>query len=224
MKNGIICDIAWDESARIYGQDWNVFISSAKCMLGSESGSNVFDWDGLLHQGIHEYCQKYPAASEGEIYQAIVARYEVDGLMNQISPRIFEMAAAKTVMVLMEGDYSGVLKPYVHYVPIKKDFSNLDEVFKTLSNGYKLDAMAECAHAELILSGLFSYKQFVEKFDKEVDLASEGLGIKVPLGATGLKKIDVGATWVPLRARPPVPFVLSRRFRLLGKILITIVK
>lgn len=220
--NKVTCDIAWDESARIYGQDWNIFISSAICMLGSESGSNVFDWDGFLHQGIRDYCKKNPNASTNEIYQAVVEKYEVDGLMNQISPRIFEMAAAKTVMVLMEGQYSGVLKPHVHYVPIKKDFSNLDEVFKTLSNGQALDAMAERAHAELILSGRYSYRQFIEEFDNELESGLKRLRIGVSYSAAGAYGANVGVTLTPLRAKPPLPTMLSGRARLLGEVLIAI--
>ncbi len=47
-SNGLYCDIEWTEENRIYGPIWYDFMASCRSMLGSESGSNVFDWDGTL--------------------------------------------------------------------------------------------------------------------------------------------------------------------------------
>ena len=57
IENNIPCDVEWDESSRIYGTAWYEFIASARAMLGSESGSNVFDWDGDLQEIIKDYCK-----------------------------------------------------------------------------------------------------------------------------------------------------------------------
>ena len=37
-----------DEESRIYGNRWFDFIGSCRVMLGTESASNVFDWDGSI--------------------------------------------------------------------------------------------------------------------------------------------------------------------------------
>ena len=200
-KHGIPCDIEWDENLRIYGKDWYKFISSAKAMLGSESGSNVFDWDGSLQQAICHYRKEWPNATDQDVYRNIIEEREVDGLMNQVSPRIFEMAAAKTVMVLFDGAYSGVLEPNTHFLPLKKDFSNLDQIFAALADDIKVDAMAERVYKDIIFSERYSYRLFVNRVDSEIGGMLEEL--KLPLSDIVLTPVSE-ATWFPVKSKPPL--------------------
>ncbi|CAM8670286.1 hypothetical protein MCEMSEM22_03269 [Comamonadaceae bacterium] len=167
-RNGISSDIAWTEDARIYGPAWYSFMTSCRAMLGSESGSNVFDWDGQLDTQIAEHRRHNPLASDVEIYNEIVRLHEIDGIMNQISPRVFEAIAARTVLVLFEGEYSGVVRPEEHFIPLKKDGSNLPEVFAKLNDARYVDEMAERAFRDIIGSGSYSYSAFVEMIDGHI--------------------------------------------------------
>src|SRR5262249_16581839 len=45
-------DISSEESARIYGKGWIEFLSSAKAVLGTESGASVCDFSGRLRQQV----------------------------------------------------------------------------------------------------------------------------------------------------------------------------
>lgn len=168
QKNNISCDIDWEEDARIYGKAWYRFICTAKAMLGTESGSNVFDWDNSIQKNISQHIKSKPFLSEEFIYKKFVRQHEVPGLMNQISPRIFEMAAGHTVMILFEGTYSGILKPDVHYLALKKNFKNLGQIFTRLKKE-KIDLMAETAFDHLVASGKYSYREFVKMVDREID-------------------------------------------------------
>jgi hypothetical protein len=200
------CDIAWSEESRIYGSRWYRFVASARGMLGTESGSNVFDWDGTLDNEIHQFRKKNPHASEQQIYDQLIAHREIDGLMNQISPRVFEMAAARTVMVLFEGSYSDILIPYEHYIPLKKDFSNLEHVIEFLQKKVELDAVAERAFRDLIESGKYGYKQFVAMVDSEIEKAFHHLDVEARDRNTNRRSIlsHSAITLVPHRARPPL--------------------
>lgn len=175
--NNIAHDIEWDEECRIYGSNWYEFIANCKSMLGSESGSNVFDWDGNLNKAIKENHKLNSSMSEDQIYENFIKDLERPGLMNQISPRIFEMAAASTIMVLYEGAYSNVLEPNRHFLPLKKDHSNLPEIIAKLRDSDFIDEMASRVKAEIIETGKYSYKQFVGM----VDLELSGLPMKEPL-------------------------------------------
>jgi hypothetical protein len=191
-------------------------------MLGSESGSNVFDWNGSLRKEVQQYWRQNPSSSKQDVYSAVIQKHEIDGLMNQISPRIFEMASLKTAMVLLEGEYSGVLTPWVHFIPIKKDFSNLKEVFETVLNDEKVDEMADRAYKDIIASGRYSYKSFIKWFDSELLCSSYYRRAEThndrPLGQLAAS----GVTSVPLRAKPPLPKILSGRLGFLGKVVIAI--
>lgn len=169
IKNNVPCDIEWGEEKRLYGTSWNNFLYSCRSLLGSESGCNVFDWDGTLDQEVAEYRKLHPRATDNEIYADVIQPKEIEGLMNQISPKIFEAIASRTVLVLLEGRYSGLLTPGVHYIPLRKDGANLREVHAILENSNYIDQMAEKAYQDIILSGSYTYKEFVRLVDDKVD-------------------------------------------------------
>ena len=83
-----------------------------------------------------------------------------------ISPRHFEAAAFRVVQILFEGDYNGILKPWVHYLPLKKDFSNFDGVMAAFGNSALRETIANRAYDDLIASGLWTYERFVTGFDE----------------------------------------------------------
>lgn len=205
---GVENDIAWSEDERIYGPKWYDFVVSCRSMLGSESGSNVFDWEGTLSQEVEQCRNENPGTSDENIYQQIIRPREIDGLMNQLSPRIFEAIASRTVLVLFEGEYSGVIRPWEHFIPLRKDGSNLQEVVQLLRDDSYLDAMAERAWLDIIRSGNYSYKSFVGMVDKELDRAFTELGevtsscLKPPMIQT-LIGFPTLITSCPIRAYPP---------------------
>jgi len=165
----IACDIEWDDSRRIYGSDWIKFLSSGRATLGSESGSNVFDFDGTIKSGIESELALNPQATREELYGKYVASHEGKVRMNQVSPKIFEAISCRTALILFEGTYSGVVRPDKHFIPVKKDLSNLDEVFEKLGDISFLEAMTQRAFDDVILSGEHSYQRFVEGFDRFVE-------------------------------------------------------
>jgi hypothetical protein len=164
-QRGVVADIETSEESRIYGRRWYEFLTACRATLGTESGSNVLDADGTLRHEIDAALAVDPALS----YEAIHARFigERDGAirMNQVSPRIFEAAATRTALVLFEGEYSGAVQPEQHYIPLRKDFRNADEVLDRLADAAQLGAVTARAHADLIASGRFSYASFVKEFD-----------------------------------------------------------
>jgi hypothetical protein len=168
-------DIECDDASRIYGQKWYKFISSMRAMLGTESGSNIFDWDLTLREEIEDYQRRHPKSTHEETYFNLLRDREIDGLMNQISPKIFEMAAAKTAMILLDGEYSGILQPHIHFFPLKKDYSNLGEIITLLKDDDVVNAMVERAYKDVIFSGKFSYRKFVLMVDIEIDLLISAL-------------------------------------------------
>ena len=203
QKHGIKHDIAWIEDARIYGEAWYQFMGSCRAMLGSESGSNVFDWRGDLVDQIRKFKTLHPFASKNEVYHKIISPLDTDGLMNQVSPRIFESIAMKTVLVLFEGNYSGVVEANKHFIPLKKDGSNLAQVFDLLSDCDYVDKMAERAYTDVIDSGEFSYQKFVERVDHELEALLESFSRSVKLVIND--EIDISPspiTTTPVRAKP----------------------
>ena len=204
-QHDVRSDIAWSEQARIYGPKWYDFVVSCRSMLGSESGSNVFDWDGTLNEVIERYRSANPGTTDDDVYKDIVRPKEIDGLINQISPRVFEAIASRTVLVLFEGEYSGVIQPGVHYISLKKDGSNLIDVVRSLKSDSYVDAMAERAWHDVILSDKYSYRSFVDMVDKELERSYRELGCHDKSTPKIADYDPTPITTRPTRAKPPEP-------------------
>lgn len=170
-------DLSYREDDRIYGDAWFEFIQSCRAVVGVESGANVFDFTGdIQKQADHLQFELHAEADE-------VARRVTTGLdgkvrLNQISPRCFEAAVLQTPMILFEGEYSGVLHPWRHYIPLKKDYSNLDEVLKCLADTEFLEKIARTTYREIALNPNFSYKAYVAMVDLEMKKEFVSRGMK----------------------------------------------
>lgn len=218
-EHGIKCDIAWTEDARIYGSKWYEFMASCRGMLGSESGSNIFDWDGDLNNTIDQAKRKNPHLSDVELYLNVIKPLEIDGLMNQLSPRIFEAIASRTVLILFEGSYSGVVNPWEHFIPLKKDGSNLDEVVARLLDDKFVDEISERAYRHVISSNAYSYKSFMLKVDDRIERKLREIAVRtqgVRFGEfSNLTSPPSFITTHPIRAMPPLgPISFPRRLAL----------
>lgn len=168
-ERGIIADIEVSEASRIYGQAWPQFIGNCKAMLGTESGSNVYDASGTVKPAIEAYIATHPDATFETIYDLFLKEVEGNICISGVSPRFFEMIAHRTALVLFEGDYAGVLTPDVHYIPLKKDFSNIDAVLKKLEDMDALEAMVARAHKDIIASGRYSFSSFITQIDHLIE-------------------------------------------------------
>jgi hypothetical protein len=160
---GFETDIASDEDSRFYGDEWFRFLGSCRATLGTESGSNVFDFHGDVVADLERMTKRLGRPPRYREFEARTRDLEMQVNMGQVSPRVFEAAAMRTPMILFEGRYSGVLTPEVHYIALKKDFSNIDDVLRRLDDLPALEAMAESAYTDLVASGRYSYAAFVGK-------------------------------------------------------------
>lgn len=168
-------DIGLTSKGRLYGDDWNRFLGSCRGMLGVESGSDLVDIGGKAFDACAKLYEENPEMPFGEMYQrAGLARLDNNMSYRTISARHFEAAAFMCVQILFEGEYSGMMKPMVHYIPLKKDFSNFDEVIMMFNDGELCGRLVENAYNDLIASGRYTYESFISEFDKALAGHIEG--------------------------------------------------
>lgn len=192
---GLMVDIELKELERIYGPDWYRFLGSCRATLGTESGANILDEDGLLRglalrhakMPFNEFAATYLRGKEGAIH------------MNQISPKIFEAIRLRTALILFEGRYSGVIEPDRHYISLKKNFSNVTDVFSKLADLTYLDSITSRAYDDVIASGRYSYSTFVNGIDCYLEQqCSQGSPVEAATGRCG----DVGNGTIPATLLP----------------------
>jgi hypothetical protein len=162
---GISCDIEWEDRQRIYGDDWYRFLESGKATLGTESGANIFDDDGSLRRTIVEELRLRPDLTFEEVFETHLRGREGRVMMNQISPKVFEAIALGTALILFEGEYSGIVRPWEHFIPLKKDFSNVDQVLAKLDDDVFLEEMTQRAYDEVIAPKKYGYRAAIHEVD-----------------------------------------------------------
>ena len=163
------CDISMSESSRLYGEDWVNFLSSCRATLGSESGASFVDYTGLVHQEIDAYEAAHPEASFEEIRERFLEGRDGETIIHVISPRVFEAAALRVLMILYPGAYSDVLQAGRHYLELKFDHSNLDEIIQILRTPARAQEVIENAYQEIACSQKWTHRAFIENFDRIVD-------------------------------------------------------
>jgi hypothetical protein len=115
-------------NARLGRPEWAAFLRRCRGTVGAESGSYYLDRRGRMIREAKAYCRRHPRASIEEV----VARFFRSSRLpyvsgKSISSRHFEPIGTKTCQLLLEGSYNGILHPGEHYIPVKKDLSNLEE-------------------------------------------------------------------------------------------------
>jgi hypothetical protein len=161
-ERGVKCDISHEPGDVINGDNWYWFLMRCKYQLGTEGGTSLMDWDGQLHEATGKYVKNHPDADYDEIERNCFPG--MDGTFKgvAISPRHLEACATETCQILIEGHYNGILVPDKHYIELKKDFSNLDQVIDTVIRDDQRERITRQAYKDIVASGTFSYPKFTD--------------------------------------------------------------
>lgn len=164
----------------ITGNSWYEFLLRSRAALGCLGGSSLLDPDGSIRLRTLAYCKDHPDATDEEIDRECYRGEEGRIQTRILGPRVFECAMTHTCQLMVEDDYFGVLEPNVHYIPIKKDFSNLDEVMDIVEKQPEYCArIADQCYEHVVASGRYGYDRFVKEILEDIqELAGETAGEK----------------------------------------------
>jgi len=165
MEDGFRSDISVCEHDRLYGKRWLDFLKACRCVLGSASGASVVDFTGEIRRNCERYLGLNPTATYEEVKRRFFADVDWEVIIDTVSPRMFESAAFRCTQVLHEGGYAGILRPDEHYICVRRDYSNIDDVIDRMRDARFCRQLAERSHTDLIGSGSYSYRAFAKRFD-----------------------------------------------------------
>jgi hypothetical protein len=186
-EQGLNADISTSAADTLLGDDWYRFLCSCKYTLGVEGGTSILDFDGSIKERTEQFCKKNPKASFEEIEKASFPGLDGQFRGYAISPRHLEACAARACQILTEGDYNGILLPGKHYIPVKRDFSNVDEVLDKVKEDNIRNEITETAYQDIVRSGHYSYRRFVDfvlsrSFHNSTELLNRSLSDKIWAG------------------------------------------
>jgi hypothetical protein len=164
---GLRCDISTRPHDTITSDRWFDFLTNARVILGVESGSSVLDARGQVKSFIQAQLAEKSDLTFEEVSQRLPAGWDSYEFF-AIGPRHLEAVYTKTVQVLVEGAYDGVLEAGRHYLPVKADFSNLDAVLDQVRDTTLLQSIADRAYEEIYLSKRHTYVEFCRRIDEIV--------------------------------------------------------
>lgn len=197
---GLVTDISTKHADAILGASWIDFLLNCKYTIGVEGGSSVFDRDGSVIQRTWEYLNAHPDAPFEEVEAACFPGMDGDFDYRLIGPRHFEAAMTRTCQVLVEGSYQGVFEAGRHYVPLKRDFSNLDQVLECIQADENRQRMVDTAYRDIIESGNYSYRVLADKVYTSMLAGKSCCATRTYSTAFALQLNRAGAALWPLRS------------------------
>ena len=174
-KEGLKLDVSVAEQDRIYGDDWFRFLGDSRGTLGVESGASFLDLEDEVREEYERLARSGREPGIGELERGALGLWDGNIPYRTISPRQFEAAAFGVCQILFEGRYSGLLDPMKHYIPLRKDLSNVGDAIALFRDDIFRSELVENARRDLIDSGRNTYQRFiVEQFDPVLQDAGVG--------------------------------------------------
>lgn len=170
---GLNADISTREEDTLLGEDWLALLSRSRATLGAEGGAAIHDRDGSLQRQVDMYLQSHPSADFTSVEQHCFPGRDGEIALFAMSPRHIEACATRTLQILVEGHYNGVLQAGRHYIPVKADLSDLRAALATIRDEAAWRRITDAAYRDVIENPRYHYAAFVGTV---LDAAGRGAG------------------------------------------------
>jgi len=141
---GLRCQIvSWPEDP-LATTRWPLALASARAVLGCEDGSGVLDRRGEMQARLTSILRASPEATHEQMSAQMPLGWDEPEFLT-LGPRHVEALLTRTCQVLVEGEYDGVLKAERHYLPLRRDLSNVGEVLARIRDDRYMEELARRA-------------------------------------------------------------------------------
>jgi hypothetical protein len=161
-RRGLRVDVSLDPDDRFDEPGWAAFLDRCRAQLGSEAGADFFELTDETRDRVNAWATEHPEAGAEEVLSRFFPQPRDGPSGRALSGRVVEAAGTKTVQLLIEGDYGGYFRADEHYVPLRKDFSNLDEALDKLADPELATRLTEAAY-DVAVSEL-TYERLLDSF------------------------------------------------------------
>ncbi|MDB3995868.1 hypothetical protein N9441_02980 [Candidatus Pelagibacter sp.] len=129
INRNYLFDVSLDIKDRFGYLEWANYINSCKCMFASNTGCDYF----TLNDDLRNRVNNSKITNFNIIYDKFFKNLNKSTVYRCVTGKITEPAATKTALILVEGDYYN-FQPNIHYISLKKDYSNIDECMEKLND------------------------------------------------------------------------------------------
>lgn len=163
-RHNLSVDFSLRVEDRFNERGWAAFLNSCKGQIGTEAGGDYFELSDQTRLGVNAYLETHPDATIEEVRTRFFREYKDPVPIRILSSRNVEAAATRTVQLLLEGEYGGYLQPGDHYIPVRPDFSNVDEAIRQFKDEAHCRAITERAY-DLVNQHL-TFAKLLDRFDE----------------------------------------------------------
>jgi hypothetical protein len=167
-QRGLTTDISVEAPDTLLGDDWFAFLLDCRVTVGVEGGASVLDRDGSVKQSVEAYVRDHPAAGFREVRDACFPNRDGELGLACLSPRHLEACLTETCQILVEGTYNGVLRPWEHYIPVRKDYADVGKALDALADRELAPRLVRKAYEDIVESGTWSYRTFVRECEADI--------------------------------------------------------
>ena len=194
---GLRADVSTRPEDTIVGDRWLDFLASGRAVIGCESGSSVLDREGEIRARVDKLVKDNPGISFEELHTRMPHGWD-DYRFFAVSPRHLEAIVTRTCQILVEGSYSGVLVPERHYIPLKRNLSNLDDVLSRLRDPLKLEDMVNRAYQDIYVGGQYSYQSLARNLESVISVSTETREAGTPFGSVAWRIGQAAGAWASI--------------------------
>jgi hypothetical protein len=206
---GLRTDISVRPADTLSGDDWYRFLLRCKYTIGVDSGASILDHDGSIKRATETYIATHPDADFDTVEEACFPGRDGELNLSVISPRHLEACLTRTGQLLVEADYSGVLQPGEHYIPIRRDLANLDDVLTQARADHRRADMTERAFRDVVASGSCSYRGFVRDV-LEGEVLAAGRGDRQGRLLSVWSNVSDAVSWCPVIVKAVARRIVTR--------------
>lgn len=152
---GLSHDIAFERYPRA---QWCEFLNTCRGIVGAESGTYYLERDDRTRIEVSEYLASRPNASFAEVFDRFFRDHPGRVSGKAISSRHFEPVGTKTCQILLHGHYNGLLVPDEHFISLKKDYSNIDDVVRRFKDPEYRTAMVDRTYKYVMSSHTYRHR------------------------------------------------------------------
>lgn len=162
-RYNLTVDFSLHAEDRFDERGWAAFLNSCKGQIGTEAGGDYFELTDYTRKRVNEYLEAHPAAGIDEIRARFFRDYANSTPIRILSSRNVEAAATRTVQLLTEGEYGGYFEAGTHYIPVRRDFSNIDEAIGLFRDPALADQISDRAYQ--LVNERLTFSKLLDQFD-----------------------------------------------------------
>lgn len=138
-------DFSSNEEDRLKYTEWRNFLKTSRAAISCESGNFFLQWSDSLRKKINNLIIKDKRITFAEIFKNILKKSNTHFHGGLISSRHFDAISNGSCNLLVEGKYQGLIEADKHYIELKSDFSNYNEIIEKLSDYKYTEKVAKAA-------------------------------------------------------------------------------